>query len=273
MTIIKKEDWQNSGRFVRNCPDENPVPEQPTNAIQAAASDSADDPLAPSQADVNAASREAERQAFEAELIDLKKETLDSAYAAGFEKGKTEGFESGSADALNQYQADSAALLNAVNLLSKEETNLIKHSQTGLVTLASKIARRLLSCELALNPDVIHHIVSEALTKITDKSTVSIRVHPDDLPALQTHQSTLKQLVPDIQTLHLDSDPNIEPGGCMIETSLGYIDATVATKLASIELAIQTVDGPTKSEPVSDPESLWAISILIATMPPLTMQN
>lgn len=256
MTIIKKEDWQNSGRFVRNCPDENPVPEQPTNAIQAAASDSADDPLAPSQADVNAASREAERQAFEAELIDLKKETLDSAYAAGFEKGKTEGFESGSADALNQYQADSAALLNAVNLLSKEETNLIKHSQTGLVTLASKIARRLLSCELALNPDVIHHIVSEALTKITDKSTVSIRVHPDDLPALQTHQSTLKQLVPDIQTLHLDSDPNIEPGGCMIETSLGYIDATVATKLASIELAIQTVDGPTKSEPVSDPESL-----------------
>jgi flagellar assembly protein FliH len=248
MTIIKKEDWQNSGRFVRNYPDENPVPEQPTNAIQAAASDSADDPLAPSQAYVldaqDAASREAERQAFEAELIDLKKETLDAAYAAGFEKGKTEGFESGSADALNQYQADSAALLNAVNLLSKEETNLIKHSQTGLVTLASKIARRLLSCELTLNPNVIHHIVSEALTKITDKSTVSIRVHPDDLPAL-----------PDIQTLHLDSDPNIEPGGCMIETSLGYIDATVATKLASIELAIQTVDGPTKSEPESDLES------------------
>ena len=140
-------------------------------------------------------------------------------------------------------------------LISKEETNLIKHSQTGLVTLASKIARRLLSCELTLNPNVIHHIVSEALTKITDKSTVSIRVHPDDLPALQTHQSTLKQLVPDIQTLHLDSDPNIEPGGCMIETSLGYIDATVATKLASIELAIQTVDGPTKSEPESDLES------------------
>ena len=64
MTIIKKEDWQNSGRFVRNCPDENPVPKQPTNAIQAAASDSADDPLAPSQAYVldaqNAASREAD---------------------------------------------------------------------------------------------------------------------------------------------------------------------------------------------------------------------
>ena len=260
MTIIKKKDWQDSGRFVQNCPDKNPVPEKPTNAIQAAASDSADDPLAPSQAYVldaqDAASREAERQAFEAELIDRKKKTLDAAYAAGFEKGKTEGFESGSADALNQYQADSAALLNAVNLLSKEETNLIKHSQTGLVTLASKIARRLLSCELTLNPNVIHHIVSEALTKITDKSTVSIRVHPDDLPALQTHQSTLKQLVPDIQTLHLDSDPTIEPGGCMIETSLGYIDATVPTKLASIELAIQTVDGPTKSEPVSDPESL-----------------
>ena len=173
---------------------------------------------------------------------------MDEAYAFGFDKGTTEGFESGSAKALNQYQSDSAALLAAINNLSKEKTKLVTQSQTEMVALASKIARRLLNCELTLNPDVIVHIVSEALCKITDKSTVIIRVHPDNFSALQANQATLKQLMSDIQTLQLDNDPDIEPGSCMIETSLGYIDATVATKLKSIELAIQSVDGPTHSE-------------------------
>lgn len=258
MTIIKKEDWKNSGRSVRNYTHQNPETESPEPLVSASSpSDTNQSVSHPTQTDsvdphTTAASREAEREAFEAELLELKKETLDAAYSSGFAKGKTEGLQAGSTEALTHYQTDSAALLAAINTLSNEKTNLVKNAQTDLVALASTIARRLLACEITLNPAVITHIVSEALTKITDKSTVVIRVHPDALAPLQADQATLKQLIPDIQTLQLDSDSSIEPGGCMIETSLGYIDATVATKLKSLTLAMQTVDSPPTPNPDSD---------------------
>lgn len=261
MTIIKKEDWQDSGRSVRNYSSHDASPEHPqVSESEATVSDTVSDgssqqpTVAAHDTDSPGLNFEAEREAFETELIELKKETLDAAYASGFEKGNTEGFQTGSEKALAQYQADSAALLGAINDLSSKKTQLVQMAQADLVAVSTKIARRLLTCELTLNPDVITHIVSEALTKITDKSTVIIRVHPDNLPALQANQSTLKHCVPDIQTLQLDADLDIEPGGCMIETSLGYVDATIATKMKSIELAIATVDQEAASEP--DSESL-----------------
>ena len=264
MTVIKKEDWKNSGRSVKNYPPHNSGADSPDDSIRMSNPPNKRQALTqtnPTESDAvdtlaaAIASHEADRKAFEAELVELKKETLDAAYISGFETGKTEGFQAGSTEALTHYQADSAALLAAINTLSSEKTNLVENAQADLIALASKIARRLLACELTLNPAVITHIVSEALAKITDKSTVIIRVHPDNLPPLQADQATLKELMPDIQTLQLDSDPTIEPGGCMIETSLGYIDATVATKLKSLSLAIQTVDRPPTDAPDSDSDS------------------
>jgi flagellar biosynthesis/type III secretory pathway protein FliH len=44
-----------------------------------------------------------------------------------------------------------------------------------------------------------------------------------------------------VKSFSIIEDANIEPGGCIIETNLGFIDARIATKLKSIEEALQRV--------------------------------
>ena len=44
-----------------------------------------------------------------------------------------------------------------------------------------------------------------------------------------------------VKSFSIIEDSNIEPGGCVIETNLGFIDARIATKLKSIEEALKKV--------------------------------
>ena len=42
-----------------------------------------------------------------------------------------------------------------------------------------------------------------------------------------------------VRSFSIIEDANVEPGGCQIETNLGFVDARISTKLKSIEEAIQ----------------------------------
>ena len=42
-----------------------------------------------------------------------------------------------------------------------------------------------------------------------------------------------------VKSLSIIEDSNIEPGGCIIETNLGFIDARISTKIKAIEEALE----------------------------------
>ena len=44
-----------------------------------------------------------------------------------------------------------------------------------------------------------------------------------------------------VKSFSILEDSGIEPGGCVIETNLGFIDAKISTKLKSIEEALRKV--------------------------------
>lgn len=158
---------------------------------------------------------------------------IQSAREEGFQDGFNEGKEEGLAslrDAITTY-------LNTSNAMSQEKVKVMKQVEKDVIELSVQIAEKIIGKELSMNPETIVDIVNDGIRKVTDKDTVTIKVSPDDFDYVVSKKELFQQQMPDIKNIVILRDPRMVAGGCKIETSLGYIDSSVSTKLSAIKQA------------------------------------
>jgi type III secretion protein L len=84
----------------------------------------------------------------------------------------------------------------------------------------------------------VERIVRKALELLRSQSQVRVKVPPAQSEWLQSRVETLLQSFPRIQFLEVEADARLPGDGCVLETELGVIDATVQTQLRAIEKAL-----------------------------------
>ena len=78
-------------------------------------------------------------------------------------------------------------------------------------------------------------LVREALELAAGSSHVRLHLSPADCDALQPRLDALLQELAGLGRPEVVADPQIEPGGCRVETRFGTIDQQLETQLARIE--------------------------------------
>ncbi len=170
------------------------------------------------------------RNKLVAEAESKKKAILDQAYKEGLERGK--------AEAKTEYTQKSLELTQSIAALSEEKAKIVRQAKPEVLKLALAIAHQLVKSEISLNQAVTLNIVSEAIEKVTDNTKVIIRVNRADVEFLKMNHDRIAQQLGDVKSLVIQEDGRIETGGCIIETNLGYIDATIQTKFDAIKQVI-----------------------------------
>lgn len=152
---------------------------------------------------------------------------------------------SGYADGKAQGQAELASacrdIFTHISLLQKEKQSVLENSKSAILSLALKIAGEIIQSEITVNQAICINIVAEAINKMIDRDKVIIKANHADAEYLKTHRDELLNLIGEIKHLTILDDSRIEPGGCIIETDMGYIDATIHTKMTAVENAISKV--------------------------------
>ncbi len=162
----------------------------------------------------------------------------DEARNEGFEQGKREGIE----QATGQF-ADSMETLNEAIIARRK---IIKDAESEILRLALKVAEQIIRSEVSLHRDVCLNIVAEAISRISDREQIIIKVNRDDVEHVKKYKDRISSLVDGVKSLTILEDGSVEPGGCIIETNLGYVDARISTKIKAIEEAFSKVK---RSEP------------------------
>ena len=117
---------------------------------------------------------------------------------------------------------------------AKEE--YLAASENDLLRLAVKIAGKIIGEQLRLQPETIASIVREALKSAPRERRLVIQVNPSD--AAVVNQQIRKLLdsaafqPPEIEVSPLES---ITPGGCVIVSELGRVDAQLEKQLQCME--------------------------------------
>lgn len=164
---------------------------------------------------------------------------LAEGHAQGQEAGQTEGhaqgLETGLAEGRAQIQ-EQAARLDALAQACAQALNQIEEEVgQSLIQLATRIAGQVLRGQLRNHPDHILDLVQDVLQSRPEPGApLTLRLNPDDHDLVQTFLSQ----DPDASHYRLIADERITRGGCVAETTLGSVDATLETRWQRIISAL-----------------------------------
>jgi len=118
-----------------------------------------------------------------------------------------------------------------------EYDRLLRAQEQDMLDLALGIAQRIINRTVALDPSVIRDVVAQTLEQVRHKRQILVLLNPEDMRRLEPERAALQGVV-EGASLYFDEDPQISPGGCVIETESGRIDARLEVQLAAIRAAL-----------------------------------
>jgi flagellar biosynthesis/type III secretory pathway protein FliH len=106
-------------------------------------------------------------------------------------------------------------------------------------TLAARMAEKIVGRAVELDPDLGAAIAARALEAARPRGgTVILRVHPDDVAALEPRRGLLLARLAKVEALRIVADPAVGRAGCIVDTPAGRLDARLTTQLAVLERAV-----------------------------------
>ncbi len=160
-------------------------------------------------------------------------------HAQGLEQGLAEGHAQGHAQGLAEGAAlarEQAARLDDLTRTCATALDEIEQEVgQSVIQLAVRIAEQVLRTHIRDYPNQILDLVREVMQARPEQgAALQLRLHPDDLELVRAF---LKQ-TPDPARYRLSADASITRGGCIAETALGSVDATLETRWQRIIAAL-----------------------------------
>jgi flagellar assembly protein FliH len=154
--------------------------------------------------------------------------TLDSIREQAYE----EGFAAGVTQAQSQLDGPAAALAGAAEQLQAMRADAAASVEADAVDLALRIAEQAVAAAIAADPELVVEAVRGALRRLVERDRVLILVNPDDLELVRDHVARLVGELGGIEHCEVQAERRVRPGGAIVRTSEGEVDATLETKLA-----------------------------------------
>ena len=165
------------------------------------------------------------------DALDFKKQVAIEAETAK-ENAFAEGFQAG----LEKFNAH---LLT----LDQELQELRVEIQKRILPLSLTAARKIIGEELKHHPERIVDIVLNSLKPVTQHKKIKIYVNKADLAMLEQRKPEIKAIFEHLQSLVLEERNDVEPGGCIIETEAGIINAQLENQWRALEAAFASYKG------------------------------
>jgi flagellar biosynthesis/type III secretory pathway protein FliH len=164
-------------------------------------------------------------------LAELEREAFATAYA----QGEKAGLEAGTkrADAMLRRLSDT------LNELEELRRSMIRQTEHQIVQLAIEMARRILRREVQTDNDLLCAMARVALDRLGDSAPATIRLNPEDYHTIVARQGGSWAG----NHVSVVADPAVGRGGCMVESSFGFVDASVEAQFRVLEQALLADEG------------------------------
>lgn len=152
-----------------------------------------------------------------------------------FEVGRREGLEAGRVEV--QQQLESAT--RVLEQLNEARSNLFLHSVSDLAATVMHVATEIVRRELSVDSEGVELLVTSILADVRSDDEVVVRVSEQDGRLMREAYPAMLEMIGRDGIVQLEVDRGLQPGGAVVETSHGSIDASVEAQLASFAEAVE----------------------------------
>ncbi len=111
--------------------------------------------------------------------------------------------------------------------------------QKMILPLTLRAAKKIVGRELESKPETIVDIVRKTLKLVTQNHHIKISVSKSDREILEKKKKNIREMLEQVQTFIIEEKEDITPGGCIIETEAGIINASLENQWRALESAFE----------------------------------
>lgn len=134
-----------------------------------------------------------------------------------------------------QLQTLVPALTKAIDDIKLAKQTWLARWEESALRVSAAIAERIVRRELSQTPEISLDLVREALELASGAGRITLRLNPQDYALLSLKVQQLSGPMGKLAPTDIVADPQVSPGGCIVNTEFGEIDQRIESQLARIE--------------------------------------
>ena len=167
-----------------------------------------------------------------------------SAHAEGRDSGYREGLEA----ADKEMEEMLGTMRGLIDMARVERHKIIEGAEGEIVKLAMGVAERILHKAVEIDREIVVAVAKAAIAQLVDRESVTVRVNPIDLERMKQHRDGMLALG-ETRHMRVIEDHRIDPGGVVVETDAGSLDAKISTQFEEAKRVMRVEGGEVVVEP------------------------
>jgi flagellar biosynthesis/type III secretory pathway protein FliH len=163
---------------------------------------------------------------------------LEQRIAEATRQAEEEGRARGEAEGRAAFEEAVERVESILGELSRTRQRVYSTVEAQMIELALCVAGAVLDREIEADRDYVLRLVRQAVGMVADGTEVEVSVSPGDYELIASSVEAITADEPRSGALVVRVDEAIE-AGCVVETRIARVDATVATRLRNIATALQ----------------------------------
>lgn len=155
------------------------------------------------------------------------------------QQARAEGRQAGLDEAEVQLGTLTQSLAAACTEISSLRKKMLERSREDMLRLVLAIAERVVLAELSSHKEVINRTVQQAIQAAVSAEEFHIKINPADLEQVQEHKPLFIASLSGLSNIEFVPDPTVTAGGCMLESPMGRVDATIESQLDEIASSLR----------------------------------
>lgn len=159
---------------------------------------------------------------------------LKEGYDEGFNKGREDGYKEGELEV--ERLIDRMHVIIDKTLDRREA--ILSETEQQIIDLVLLMTRKVVKVISENQRNVVVSNIVHALRKVKGRGDVTIHVNLADLALTTEHTKNFLSAAENVSNITVVEDSTVDPGGCIIDTDFGAIDARIASQLNELEQKI-----------------------------------
>lgn len=192
------------------------------------------DPLNAAQTGVAELERMSIEQQVEQLALEKMKSVQEEAYREAYQLGLDEGRDRAFAEHKADLEEKLASFDRVLTALSTLKNDLVTANEAHLMKLLMHMASRIAMDEVRSRPELILSVLRQAVESARSEEEVVARVSKQDLEFIEKAKERLGREMEFTKRVKLEESEGVSPGGCIVETNYGSVDASIEKRVARL---------------------------------------